>query len=140
LPEEVSRALIEGSTKDVLTALGAGSPNRLLYTGAWSGILPPPPSSPPSPPPSGTSPPVASFSYLCTRGSTRCSFDASGSKDDVGIVSYSWNFGDGSPVQVTTQPKTSYRYPVARAYTVTLTVADAGGLTSTQSLYIQVGR
>ena len=34
-PKKVQKALIKKSTKDVLTGLGAGSPNRLLYSRVW---------------------------------------------------------------------------------------------------------
>jgi subtilisin family serine protease len=132
LQAEVEQFLIESATKGVLTGLGPGSPNQLLFTAGLTSVNPPTwgPNQAPS----------ASFSYTCTKGSTRCSFDASGSKDDKGIVSYSWNFGDGSSTTTVTQPKTSYKYKAALSYTVTLTVADAEGLTSSKAMYIQVGR
>jgi len=49
-------------------------------------------------------------------------------------VSYSWNFGDGSTLTTTT-PMVKHTYAAKGSYsmTVTLTVADAAGLTgSTQ--------
>ena len=58
---------------------GTGSPNRLLYS--LFGAAPP-----------TDAPPTATFTYTCS-GLT-CTFDGSGSTDDVGITSYSWNFGD----------------------------------------------
>jgi PKD repeat protein len=36
-------------------------------------------------------PPVARFTWSCP--TLRCYFDASGSTDDVGIVSYAWTWG-----------------------------------------------
>jgi PKD repeat protein len=42
----------------------------------------------------GNASPVAGFSYNCS--ARTCMFDSSGSTDDAGIVSWSWNFGDGS--------------------------------------------
>lgn len=127
-PAEVSQALVGNATVGALTALGAGSPNRLLFTG-----------------PTGTTVPVnqaptARFTYNCPKGSMRCSMDASGSQDDVRIASYSWDFGDGSPVVVSTQPKAVYKYNAAGTYTVTLVVADAGGLTSSTATSVKVGR
>jgi PKD repeat protein len=51
-------------------------------------------------------------------------FNASGSNDNVGIVSYEWDFGDG----VTgTGAKTTHTYTNSEQYAVTLTVVDAAG-------------
>src|SRR3989442_13326732 len=88
-PADVPRALTSNATSGVIASIGTGSPNLLLYT-APSGA------APPQPPPSVTDqPPHASFTYGCLRG--QCNFDAGGSTDDHGIVSYGWSFGDGSP-------------------------------------------
>lgn len=64
-------------------------------------------------------PPVASFSYACS--GRDCTFDGSGSSDDVGIVSYAWDFGDGGN---STTASPSYTYASTGNYTVTLVVAD----------------
>lgn len=138
LPDEVSRVILSTATPGILTAVGPGTPNRLLYTADLS--VPPPSSEPPpsTPPPAANATPVASFTYSCARGSLRCSFDASRSSDDVGIVSYTWMFGDGQAVS--TSPRIVHRYLVALTYTVTLTVVDAEGLTNSVSMTIQVGR
>ncbi len=71
-------------------------------------------------------PPVASFTYSVS-GLT-VNFDASASHDPDGtIVSYAWDFGDGS----TGSGKTvSHTYASAGSYTVTLTVKDNNGATS----------
>ena len=132
-PDEVTRAILDGATKDILDALGAGSPNRLLLVTSLGGSTPPPS------PPAGNSPPTASFSYSCGKGGSRCSFDASSSKDDAGIVRYSWSFGDGTPVVVSTHAKTSHRYALSMTVVVTLVVTDAQGLSSSTSRTIQVG-
>jgi probable HAF family extracellular repeat protein len=76
---------------------------------------------------SGDASPVASFTWSCT-GLT-CSFDASSSSDDGGIVSYAWSLdkypgGSASGVQVATA------YPHAGVRNVTLTVTDTKGQTS----------
>jgi len=122
-PADVANALTAAATTGVITGLGTGSPNRLLYTG--DGSTPPPP---PPPPPTTNNPPTASFTASCSRG--KCSFNGSGSKDDVGIVSYSWTFGDGSSL-TSTSATASHSYTAKGTYTetVTLTVTDAGGLT-----------
>ena len=51
-------------------------------------------------------------------------FDASSS---LGAVSsYSWDFGDGTPVVTSSSPTASHTYATANTYTVTLTVSGAG--------------
>jgi PKD repeat protein/uncharacterized protein YgiM (DUF1202 family) len=64
------------------------------------------------------------------------SFDGSGSSDDDGhIVSYTWDFGDGttgSGVDV------AHSYGAAGSYTVTLTVTDDGGLSDSATQTIQI--
>jgi len=54
---------------------------------------------------------------------TPVSFDASGSSDNVGIVSYHWDFGDGFEGS---GPTVTHTYEQIGAYTVTLTVKDIG--------------
>ena len=118
-PAQVASALVASATVGVLSSVGTGSPNRLLYTNFDGVVTPPPPS------PGVDQSPTASFSSSCPKG--KCSFDASGSTDDKGIVSYSWNFGDGSPVATTTGPKVTHAYAVASTFSVSLTVTDAAG-------------
>jgi subtilisin family serine protease len=78
--------------------------------------------------------PVAEFSYRIT--DLTVSFDASGSKDpDGSIVSYAWNFGDGSSGSDVT---TSRTYASAGTYNVTLTVTDNDGATGTKSQSVTV--
>ena len=66
------------------------------------------------------------------------SFDASGSSDpDAGvgdsIVSYTIDFGDGSPVYMGSLPSTSHTYTTAGMYTATLTVRDTSGAANTNT-------
>ena len=78
--------------------------------------------------------PVARFTWKCNR-SRKCDFNGSTSSDDGGVVSYAWEFGDGttgSGVQV------SRRYSSSGSRTVTLTVTDAEGLTNSASEVITV--
>lgn len=70
-------------------------------------------------------PPVASFTLSCNNTTHVCTFNGSGSTDDVGVVSYSWNYGDGSTGSGATR---SHTYATAGSYAVTLTVTDGGGL------------
>ena len=68
--------------------------------------------------------PTAAFTQTCVGLS--CSFDGTGSFDSDGsVVSYSWNFGDGSPVQTGSTP--NHVFPSANSYPVTLTVTDNDG-------------
>ena len=138
-PAQVSSAIVGGATPNVLTMVPAGTPNLLLYSGVAGGTapLPPPPDSsttppptsptppPTSPPPPSDLPPVASFTSSCPHA--KCTFDASGSKDDRGIASYSWNFGDGTSAAATSLAKVSHNFTKAGSYTVTLTVTDTAG-------------
>jgi parallel beta-helix repeat protein len=62
-------------------------------------------------------------------------FDAGGSTDNVGIVSYEWDFGDGTTGIGKT---TTHTYTTAGNYTVTLTVKDAAGNYATDSITITV--
>lgn len=84
-------------------------------------------------PPLPNQPPVASFTFSCT--DLACSFDGSASTDDNGIVSYSWDFGDGAAGSGVTA---SHTYAAAGAYTVTLTVTDGDGASDTDSKPVTV--
>jgi PKD repeat protein len=67
------------------------------------------------------------------------SFTSAGSADvegDGSIVSYSWNFGDGSPLS--TQANPSHTYQAAGDYTAVLTVTDNDGATASASVPITV--
>jgi trimeric autotransporter adhesin len=80
-----------------------------------------------APPPNQA--PTASFSSSCTFLS--CAFDASASSDpDGSIVSYAWDFGDGT---TGTGKMPSHSYPMAGDYTVQLTVTDDDGGTDSVS-------
>jgi PKD repeat protein len=71
--------------------------------------------------------PVASFTANCVL--LVCSFDASSSSDNAGIVNYAWNFG-GSIINRTTA-LISNTFLVTGTVSVSLTVRDAAGLTGT---------
>jgi PKD repeat protein len=77
--------------------------------------------------------PVASFTFSCTE--LACTFDGSGSTDDGSIDDYAWAFGDdGTGSGVTT----GHTYSADGSYTVTLTVTDDGGKTSSTSQTVSV--
>jgi streptogrisin C len=85
------------------------------------------------PGPGCNQPPVATFTYSAP--SIWADFDASGSYDpDGSIVSYFWDFGDGTTGSGVT---TSHIYPYEGSFTVTLTVTDNVGKTtqSVQNVY-----
>lgn len=61
-------------------------------------------------------------------------FSGSGSSDADGtLVSYAWNFGDGSPVQSGASFTTSHRYTAVGTYSAVLTVTDNQGATGEAS-------
>lgn len=128
-PAEVASALVSTATTGVLTNLGPGSPNRLVRVNAT--VVAPAPAPPPAPAPAPVltnTPPTARFSVKCNRNN--CSFDASTSTDDKGVVGYKWNFGDVSASATLTTSRTSHTYASKGNFSVTLTVVDAAGLSS----------
>jgi hypothetical protein len=76
--------------------------------------------------------PHASFAVACT--GLACSFDGSGSTDSNGtLVTYAWNYGDGS----TGNGKTSsHTYTRTGSYTASLTVTDTAGATNSASTVV----
>jgi PKD repeat protein len=66
------------------------------------------------------------------------SFDGSSSSDpDGSIMSYSWNFGDGTPAATGTTP--THTYSTSGVYTITLKVSDSSGATATTTQQLPVG-
>jgi subtilisin family serine protease len=128
-PAEVSSAIVASSTTNALFQLGPNTPNKLLrVNGPSSGAVLPPPTNAPAP---TNVAPTASFSISCASSKGYCSFDASSSKDDSRIVSYSWSFGDGTSSVTASNPVTTHNYSAKGTYSVTLVVLDDGGLSST---------
>ena len=60
-------------------------------------------------------PPVAAFTYVVNADGVTVSVDGSGSSDDNGIVSYVWNWGDGTTSTGMTATHTYSTPPVAAA-------------------------
>ena len=62
-------------------------------------------------------------------------FDAGSASDESGIVSYSWDFGDGS---TGTGKTATHTYSSAGTYTAKLTVQDAAGNSETSNVTVKV--
>jgi serine protease len=112
--------LVADSTPGVLSNVGSGSPNKLLYV-VNGGATP------------VDNPPLAAFSHSCNGLS--CSFDGSSSSDDHGIAAYSWNFGDGGSGNGAVL---NHSYAAGGSYSVTLTVTDSVGQTDTETRTVTV--
>ncbi|MCJ8311412.1 MAG: PKD domain-containing protein [Saccharospirillaceae bacterium] len=84
------------------------------------------------------SPPFASFTTDTTSGDAPLyiTFDASASNDDIGIVSYEWDFGDGSAIE--SGISTTHTYDTGDTYTATLTVSDISNQTTSATEIIIV--
>lgn len=78
---------------------------------------------------------AASVGYAPGYAPITAFFDGSASSDDIGVASYSWNFGDGG-TSVGVSP--SHEYQAPGEYTVTLTVTDTDNLTDSDTLAISV--
>jgi hypothetical protein len=94
-------------------------------------------------------PPAAAFIFSpvspVVAGHTAVVFNASGSQDSDGrLVSYEWNFGDGTPTQIVSDAATAHVFPNTAAtciqvvYAVLLTVVDDGGARSSASQQVSV--
>lgn len=71
--------------------------------------------------------PVASFTALAGPPHGKTSFDAASSTDSRGtIVSYNWDFGDGTTL-TSTGPQVSHNYAAAGIFRVKLSVTDDNG-------------
>ncbi len=82
--------------------------------------------------------PIAQFTHTPESGKPplKVAFDASDSSDPDGtIISYHWNFGDGS---TGTGQKINHTFNSKGIYVITLTVTDNHGLTGTAQGYVYV--
>jgi PKD repeat protein len=86
--------------------------------------------------------PTAQFVFSPTnpRVGQNLNFNASASRPPAGgsIVSYTWDFGDGTPRVTTGSPVQSHTFTLAATYTVTLVVTDNAGKTASVSLTVQI--
>jgi vibriolysin len=83
--------------------------------------------------PGGNTAPTANFTF--TSSGLTATFTDTSTDAENNISSRSWNFGDGTTSTVTSPSKT---YTAAGTYTVTETVTDIGGLSSTKSASVTV--
>jgi len=84
-------------------------------------------------------PPVASFTVSCTNRphTKQCRFDASASSDDVAIVSYAWDWGNGRH-ETRRSPLAQNNWPKPGTYVGTLTVTDTSGQTGSATQAVVV--
>jgi len=73
-----------------------------------------------------------SATTLSYPGNTTVSF----TNNSAGATTYSWNFGDGSPLETVSSP--SHTYTAPGTYTVTLTARNAAGCSETTNVVITV--
>ena len=101
---------------------GSGAIRSFTYSGATNA---PPTAKAAATPTSGT-PPLA------------VSFSSAGSSDPDGdTLSYSWDFGDGTPRSTAANP--SHTYTTSGNYAAQLTVSDGKGNTDTETVTVSVG-
>lgn len=76
--------------------------------------------------------PVAAFSTVLQPAGTPSIFNASASLSPIGtITTYAWDFGDGNML-TTNSPITQHTYASSNSFTVTLTVTNSAGTSTTQ--------
>jgi len=85
----------------------------------------------------------ANFNFSPTNptAGTSVAFDASISTSAVSIAKYEWDFGDAAQnprPRVTTNPRTTYTFPSAGTYRVTLKITDSENRTATRTQDVSV--
>ncbi|MCK0133808.1 PKD domain-containing protein, partial [Arenibacter sp. S6351L] len=74
---------------------------------------------------------VPNASFTTSISDLTVDLDATASQDDGSIAAYDWDFGNGDTANGATL---SYEYPTAGTYTISLTVTDDQGLTSSAAI------
>ena len=82
-------------------------------------------------------PPVANVQFFCDMFVPVCVFDGSASDPDGNVVSWAWNFGDGTQGS---GHHLTHTYAEAGIYTVTLTVTDSYGAISMRAMNVTVNK
>jgi OOP family OmpA-OmpF porin len=102
---------------------------------------PAPVAAPPPPPPANRQPRAQVRGPAEVEVNAPAAFSAEGSSDPDGDrLTYSWDFGDGSPPARTTIPSASHPYTRPGNYTVRLTADDGKGGTDTATAPVVVIR
>ena len=89
---------------------------------------PPPPEEPPPPPPEPNQPPRAEFGVQCQE--LRCVFADRSGDEDGSVVSWRWDFGDGT---TSSERNPSHSYAAPGRYDVLLVVTDDDGAAASKS-------
>jgi hypothetical protein len=79
---------------------------------------------------------VAVVNVTCVAGRT-CTFNGTGSTDDVGVVAYAWRRGEGGIYSTLPSFSRAFLVPGPRV-NWSLTVLDGGGLSTTKSFSFTV--
>ena len=78
--------------------------------------------------------PVASLRVVAAPATQASSFDASQSTfPSSPAASYTWDFGDGTPTQITTTPQTTHVYATGGTFSASVTITDEDGTSTTTS-------
>ncbi len=83
----------------------------------------------------GDQKPVTRVTFTCT--SLTCTFDASTSSDDKGIVSWYWQFGDGTAYR-DSNPIQQHTFPSGGKYTVFVTSYDTANQSHTIKVVVDI--
>jgi PKD repeat protein len=110
-------------TLTVTDDAGLTGPAYLQFTGTVIGTLPPKAEFPA---------PTTFFKPAVVK------FDGSSSVSYDGPLTYSWDFGDGKPVETSATPVISHNFTDSGSFTVTLTVKDIGGRTGFRTRTVEV--
>jgi len=130
-PTPVHTYASEGTYNVTLTIVDDEGETNTTSTAHSHGINVPPPI-----PVSGNVPPDSNFSWSVNPNvNGTIDFTSNVSDPDGEIVSYEWNFGDGTS---STSQNPSHTYDTSGTYTVTLIVTDDNGETSTREINVEV--